>query len=337
MSKFNRILLPLLTLVFTGCPLNFPPDNSDYEFDYTTIVTETPVNLEGINSRQDDYNMNLPYPAQTLDLYFSSNRYGSFDIIHKRMGISYHAKDDVLDVNYSNPDYDLYEQYILPVINSDSAELGPLTFWGPLEYCYFFYADNQVGDFNIRFAWYLKSDFGTYGSQNVVSGPEDLVAVNSDKDDLYPAITEDQGRMFFCSNRENERFDLYSIQLPGNQEMHAFFTGTEPGQPVLNTTLSSDGNDKCPFICNDLLVFTSDRAGGFGAFDIYYSLLVNGEWTTPVNFGPGINTEYDEYRPVTFSFEQFMHLMIFSSDRPGGKGGFDLYMVQADGVIGASR
>lgn len=332
MTKTIRILVPLFTLVLTGCPIW----NNDYEFDYETIVTETPVNLEGINSRQDDYNSDLPYPAGRFDIYFSSNRYGEFDIIHKSMDISYHAKDDALDVHYNNSDYDLYEENILPVINSDSAELGPFTFFGPHEYSYFFYANNQGGDFDIRFAWYLKSDFGTYGANNVVNGPEDLVAVNSDMDDLYPTIREDQTQLLFCSNRENGLFSIYSIQLPNDLELHDFFTGTEPGEPVLESALSSDYNDKCPSIHNDLLVFSSDREGGYGGFDLYFSLLLNGQWTSPVNFGPEINTEYDEYRPITFSFDNFKHLMIFSSDRPGGKGGFDLYMVQADGVIDES-
>jgi hypothetical protein len=46
--------------------------------------------------------------------------------------------------------------------------------------------------------------------------------------------------------------------------------------------------------------------------------------------GEDINTEYDEYRPVVVSTKEegFLNdLMVYSSDRPGGKGGFDLYYV----------
>ena len=64
------------------------------------------------------------------------------------------------------------------------------------------------------------------------------------------------------------------------------------------------------------------------------SIFEDGVWSAPANFGPKINTEYDEYRPIIFSFEEVQkNLMIFSSDRPGGLGGFDLYMVKADGYI----
>jgi len=36
---------------------------------------------------------------------------------------------------------------------------------------------------------------------------------------------------------------------------------------------------------DSLMVFASDRAGGFGGFDLYYSRLQNGKWSAPVNFG----------------------------------------------------
>ena len=80
------------------------------------------------------------------------------------------------------------------------------------------------------------------------------------------------------------------------------------------------------------MVFTSDREGGYGGFDLYYSLFTNGQWTTPVNFGEKINSANDEYRPITFSFNN-IDMMIFSSNRPGGKGGFDLYGVKIGDLI----
>ena len=103
----------------------------------------------------------------------------------------------------------------------------------------------------------------------------------------------------------------------------------------MNTVLSGNFNDKCPYIYEVIMVFTSDREGGHGGFDLYYSLLEDGEWGTPVNFGPEINSEYDEYRPIYFSFYDydFQNLMIFSSDRPGGLGGFDLYMVKTADLV----
>jgi hypothetical protein len=335
MTFLKSLIYPLFILLLTACPN--VPDNHEYEFEYETIIKETPVNLEGINSERDDYNSDLfPFPWFPYGIYFSSNRASGqdYDIIQKHLIISYHYEDDVLDVHTTIPrEPGIYETSLLHLINTYDDQLGPLFFIGPDVYDYFFYADNRDGDFDI---WYTYNDksFGSRGSDDVIHGPDTLMAAQSAKDDLYPSFTEDQSNLFFCSNREDDLFNIYSIQLPGADSLHGFFAGTEPGEPLLNTVLSSDYNDKCPYIYKDVMVFTSDREGGQGGFDLYYSILVDGEWTAPVNFGPEINTEYDEYRPILFSFENlFSHLMIFSSDRPGGLGGFDLYMVIADGII----
>ena len=328
----KRIFVLLFTVTLTSC---WDRDN-DYEFEYEIIVTDIPVNLEGINSSYDDYNSDLPYPAGGLGIYFSSNRQSGgthFDIIHKNFGLSYHVKDDVLDVHYTSNEYGSYENKLLPLINSDGDELGPFSFFGPEEYTYFFYADNQDGNFDIKYAHSLKSDFGTWNAKEVINGPENLELINSERDDLYPAINDDQTQLLFCSNRDHDYFNIYNILLPAEAALHGFLGSGGPGEITVDPVLSSDDNDKCPSIKDDLLVFASDREGGYGGFDLYYSHQEDGTWTTPLNFGPVINSEHDEYRPITFPFHDFKHVMIFSSNKPEGKGGFDLYIVKVDKAI----
>ncbi|MBI5008107.1 MAG: hypothetical protein HZB98_00285, partial [Bacteroidia bacterium] len=96
--------------------------------------------------------------------------------------------------------------------------------------------------------------------------------------------------------------------------------------PSKPDSINSTSDDKCPNIHRNVMVFASNRLGGLGGFDLYYSILKNGKWNLPVNFGPRINTIYDEYRPVIGSEQDFTNsYLIFSSNRPGGIGGFDLY------------
>jgi len=79
------------------------------------------------------------------------------------------------------------------------------------------------------------------------------------------------------------------------------------------------------------MVFASNRAGGFGGYDLYYSRWENEQWSTPINFGEKINTSSDEFRPIVREEWEFENdIMIFSSDRQGGAGGFDLYYVGID-------
>ena len=88
------------------------------------------------------------------------------------------------------------------------------------------------------------------------------------------------------------------------------------------------------------MVFASDRAGGFGSFNLWYSVYEDTEWSAPNNFGESINTEFDEYRPVimeTNPDEFINNLMIFSSNRPGGSGRYDLYYVGVSKTINVAN
>lgn len=75
----------------------------------------------------------------------------------------------------------------------------------------------------------------------------------------------------------------------------------------------------------DTLVFSSDKPGGYGETDLYYSVRKNGEWEAPVNMGSKINTSDKE----EFAFLTDQHFngrfLIFSSKGRNGNGDFDLY------------
>jgi outer membrane protein OmpA-like peptidoglycan-associated protein len=74
----------------------------------------------------------------------------------------------------------------------------------------------------------------------------------------------------------------------------------------------------------DTLFFASDRLGGFGLSDIYYSVRdENGLWQKALNVGPIINTRGNEVSPF---FHHRYHVLYFSSDgQPLNFGDFDIY------------
>jgi hypothetical protein len=145
---------------------------------------------------------------------------------------------------------------------------------------------------------------------------------------MYPALTADTSTLYFCSNRDGD-FNIYKTGLNKTSDLLTAFMDSTSRTVIKDEVLSSGFDDKCPFIIGNLLVFTSDRLGGFGGFDLYYSVLKDGKWSAPNNFGDKINTKYDEYRPIvkTYDYDFTNDFMLFSSNRPEGKGGFDLYYV----------
>ncbi|GLU53647.1 OmpA family protein [Dyadobacter frigoris] len=82
-------------------------------------------------------------------------------------------------------------------------------------------------------------------------------------------------------------------------------------------SLSADGRT---------LYFASDRRGGQGRSDIWYSVLKEkGQWSDPKNLGPIINTPEDENAP-------FIHAngrtLFYASNGLTGMGGFDIFLSQ---------
>jgi len=69
------------------------------------------------------------------------------------------------------------------------------------------------------------------------------------------------------------------------------------------------------------LIFSSDKAGGFGESDLYVSELNEGKWSEPVNLGAEVNTFGNE----VFPFLANDSTLFFSSDGLPGFGGLDIY------------
>ncbi|MBK6664604.1 MAG: PD40 domain-containing protein [Saprospiraceae bacterium] len=74
------------------------------------------------------------------------------------------------------------------------------------------------------------------------------------------------------------------------------------------------------------MVFTAcDRRDAFGSCDLYYSMLMNGEWTMPVNMGHKVNSAAWDSQP-TLSADG--RTLIFASKRLGTLGGSDIFITQ---------
>lgn len=54
------------------------------------------------------------------------------------------------------------------------------------------------------------------------------------------------------------------------------------------------------------LYFSGNKSDGYGGYDIYYSLLVNGEYIEPINLGSLINSNINEYSPYIAPDESFI-------------------------------
>jgi hypothetical protein len=94
------------------------------------------------------------------------------------------------------------------------------------------------------------------------------------------------------------------------------------GQPV--EVINGDHFASHPAVSPDatLLVYASDRAGGFGGLDLWMTRRVpGGTWEEPVNLSDVLNSDGDEVTPFFASNDTLM----YSSNGYGGRGGFDIF------------
>ncbi|MGB2848772.1 MAG: OmpA family protein [Saprospiraceae bacterium] len=102
-----------------------------------------------------------------------------------------------------------------------------------------------------------------------------------------------------------------SYSFPDPIYVHDFYSYS----PEVNISMSKDG---------DVIILSLKRKEGFGENDLYVSFkLKYNLWSEPVNLGPVINTPAREVTP--FLSEDKTRLF-FASNRPGGKGGMDIYV-----------
>ena len=84
--------------------------------------------------------------------------------------------------------------------------------------------------------------------------------------------------------------------------------------------------DSQPSIASDgvTLYFASDRPGGYGGIDLYFTKRdpKTGQWSKPENMGPTINTKGDEKTPFIHSDSETLY---FSSNGHFGFGAYDIF------------
>ena len=93
--------------------------------------------------------------------------------------------------------------------------------------------------------------------------------------------------------------------------------------PLLAPVRPFEG-DEFPCFYNDtLILFASNRPGGYGGLDIYQTAYRNGRWTAPENMGTDVNTPYNETTPFLSRDGKTLY---FSSDYTERSiGGLDIF------------
>lgn len=169
-------------------------------------------------------------------------------------------------------------------------------------------------EFAIAYDQQLKAK----GITNYIFAPKNLGdAINSTSLEYFPSFTIDGSKMIF-TRRVNNDEDFFESNFNNGT-----WSKAEPLAGKINTNL----NEGAQNISQDgeWLIFTGcNYPEGAGSCDLYIAYKTkNGGWTEAENMGPAINTEFWESSPSLSPDKRHLY---FSSSRPDGYGGKDIWM-----------
>ncbi|HEY3027865.1 MAG TPA: hypothetical protein VGJ55_17080 [Pyrinomonadaceae bacterium] len=301
----------MLALVMAQAPSAHAQRYSDWS---------APVNLgPAINSAFSDQGPAIS--KNGLSLYFTSNRpggLGGFD-----MYVSQRAS---IDDAWGSP------VNLGPTVNTTFDEGNPA--FSRDEHLMFFQSKRPGGlggiDLWVSQREHTHDDFDWQLPVNLGPG------VNSAADDNGPSYFDNQEdgapQLYFGSSRPGGlgAADIYLSEQTADGSF---------GPAILVTELSSPMNENRPSIRHDGLeiFFQSNRTGSIGgSSDLWVATRDStlDAWSTPVNLGATINTIFVEQNAYLSSDGK---TLFFSSDRPGGFGGLDLYMITRTKLRGQSE
>lgn len=165
----------------------------------------------------------------------------------------------------------------------------------------------------------LTAAFGSEAMKHPVPfDPINIKKVNTPENEYFPGTTADDKMLIYTRLVGGQQEDFYvSLKQPDGSWGSPYNMGLPINTPENEgtITLSPDGQYVFFTGCN--------RPDGQGSCDIYFSALDGDQWKEPRNLGFPINTRAWESQP-SLSFDG--KTVYFTSDRPGGFGGMDIWM-----------
>jgi hypothetical protein len=298
-KRFKLAITLATTLILVAAlPAAADSDDDDSKFGEWSVAANLGA---GINSASNDFGPGLSPDGKSL--YFTSGRPGGFG--QADLWVAQRANENSpwgMPVNLGSS------------VNTAAIEAVP-SFSRDGRWM-FFNSDRAGGlgsnDIWVSFRVNPNDDFGWQTPVNVGA------PVNSASFDAGPALIEhgDEDILYFNSDRLGSQDFYVSVRRK---------EGTF-GTPMLVTALNSAVADQRLTVRKDHreVFFFSTRVGS-AANDLWTTTREDRDatWNSPTNVGAMVNSAANEFQPT---LSRDGRTLIFTSDRSGGSGGFDLYV-----------
>jgi outer membrane protein OmpA-like peptidoglycan-associated protein/tetratricopeptide (TPR) repeat protein len=188
-----------------------------------------------------------------------------------------------------------------------------------------FLSNPRLNERSIKSAEFRKKTYqfaidyaNSHPDKDYVFAPQNMGdSINTADLEYFPSLTIDGKKLIF-TRRINNKESFYESDKQNEIWGKAF--------PLVGKINSPDNNVGAQNISQDgqWLVYTGcNFPRGMGSCDLYISYLTKNGWSEPQNLGWNVNSEFWESTP---SLSPDKRDLYFSSNRPGGYGGKDIWV-----------
>jgi outer membrane protein OmpA-like peptidoglycan-associated protein len=203
-------------------------------------------------------------------------------------------------------------------VNSSKADYAPTI--GNLDYILLFTSKRNAHEQTLQ-RRFDEDLFFTMRLDGQWTEAQEFKTINTQHNEGSACLTKDGRQLYFarCNSPDSHgNCDIFVAELKPDS--------TWGNVKNLGVNINTTSWDSHPSLSHsgDTLFFASDRLGGFGLSDIYYSVKdKKGAWQKAMNIGPIINTRGNEVSPF---FHHKHNVLYFSSNgQPLNFGDFDIY------------
>lgn len=310
----KNLLFCILCLVCISSKAQYNPDNINKKAVAAYEKAIEQLQGGGLKEAIPTLQKAIDYDANYIDAYLSmAGVYAELKDYNK--SVDYYAKARNIDSAYCRF-YDLFYSSSLAAIGKFNEALNAVNDFlktPNLNEKNRMTGENKKRNYEFAIDYASKHSTDNYSFTPVNLGD----SINSSTEEYYPSFTIDDSIFVFTRKGEGIRENFMQSTLTADgyrkAEMINGDINIEPSKGAIN--ISQDG---------EWLLFAGNFPNkGFGDFDIFISYNTPSGWSEPFNAGANINTEFWESSP---SLSPDKNTLYFSSNRPGGYGGKDLYV-----------
>jgi outer membrane protein OmpA-like peptidoglycan-associated protein/tetratricopeptide (TPR) repeat protein len=204
--------------------------------------------------------------------------------------------------------------------NSSASDFSPAFYKDGILFCSARIADKKSSTYGWDNSAFIDLYFANEGSTSVANFGK---PVNSALHEGPASFSVNENTLYFTRN--NFIANRKNTSKEGVVKLKIYYTTLKDGEWQKEEEFSLNSDEYStghPAIANDgKLFFVSDRPGGFGGTDIYYTTRLRGRWSAPVNLGDLINTPGNEMFPFVAENGD----LYFASNTQAGLGGLDIF------------